>query len=391
MHLFLNALAASAGAGLTYVRNVIPALSARTDTHTTIALGPQLRKEFGEFPNVTFLEMDVPGAAHRFWQEQLFLPKLIRHSGADVLVSTGNFAVRKSSVPQILLSGNSLYTSADFYRDLRSRGAHGLWFDTRLKALFAKRSIHWTDCTVAPSQSFAEELHRWTGRGVTSIYHGFDHAAFFRDDSPLPEEMQQKILSAEGALKLLFVSHYNYYRNFETLLRAMPLLRDSLRGRKTQLFLTCKLQTGQNPGSYSPAAAAELVRKLGISDEVVELGAVPYHLLHHLYRSCDVYVTPAYAETFAHPLVEAMASGLPVVASNLSVHQEICGKAAIYFDRFSAEGMSKQILRIAGSRDFASELGDYGKLRSQDFSWTQHVQKLVLLAQNMIASGNSES
>lgn len=389
MHLFFNALAASAGAGLTYVRNIIPVLSARADTRATIALSPQLHKEFGEFPNVTFLEIDVSGTARRFWQEQSSLPELVRRSGAGALVSTGNFALHKAPVPQILLSGNSLYTSSDFYRDLCSRKAYGLWFETRLRALFARRSILWADGTVAPSQSFAEELQRWTGRSVTSIYHGFDHAAFFRDESCLPAEMQQKILSAEGTLKLLFVSHYNYYRNFETLFRALPLIRAKLQGRKVRLFLTCKLQSGENPGSYRAEAAAALVRALGISEEVVELGTVPYHLLHHLYGACDIYVTPAYAETFAHPLVEAMASGLPVVASNLPVHQEICGKAAIYFERFSADGLSAQILQVACSRDLARNLGECGKLRSQDFSWTQHLQQLVSLAQSLIAARNN--
>ena len=75
-----------------------------------------------------------------------------------------------------------------------------------------------------------------------------------------------------------------------------------------------------------------------LRNEVVELGAVPYGALHHLYRSCDVYATPAYAETFAHPLVEAMASGLPVIASDLAVHREICGEAAHVFPAFCAGG-----------------------------------------------------
>ena len=68
---------------------------------------------------------------------------------------------------------------------------------------------------------------------------------------------------------------------------------------------------------------------LGVRDNAtLELGTVPYRSLHRLHRACHIYVTPAYAETFAHPLVEAMSSGLPVVASDLPVHREICGDAA---------------------------------------------------------------
>jgi len=294
---------------------------------------------------VSFLELGTSSATRRFWQEQTLLPSLIQRCGADVLVSTGNFALRNSPVPQVLLSGNSLYTSAEFYRDLRARGDYRIFLDTRIKAIFARRSIHWANCTVAPSETYAKELRRWTGGNVVSIYHGFDADLFFRDSSSLPVDIQQKLLSADNALRLLFVSHYNYYRNFETLLRAIPILRGRMAPRKVKLFLTCKLSSGENPGSYRAEAAARLVRQLGISDHVVELGAVPYHLLHHIYRTCDIYVTPAYAETFAHPLVEAMASGLPTVSYT---HLDVYKRQEL---RYGLVEPDPELSRLPGHRD----------------------------------------
>src|SRR5208282_1894880 len=166
-----------------------------------------------------------------------------------------------------------------------------------------------------------------------------------------------------------FVSHYNYYRNFETLIRALPLIRREVAPRPVRLFLTCKLARGANPGAYRPERAAALVRQLKLSEEVVELGSVPYSLLHHVYRSADVYVTPAYAESFAHPLVEAMSSGLPVVASDLPIHREICGEAGVYFQRFSPEELAQRILAVADSSELAARLGQEGMLRASAFSW----------------------
>jgi glycosyltransferase involved in cell wall biosynthesis len=383
MHLFLNGLAASAGGGLTYLRNVIPQLSARSDVMTTVAVHPRLRRELGDRPNISIVEMEVPaGTVRRFWKEQTVLPDWIRRSGADVLVSAGNIALRRSPVPQILLSRNSLYTSRDFFHDLRQRGDYAAWLDARLKAILAKRSIRWADCTVAPSQAFADELRQWTGIKVAAIHHGFDHEAFFQDSSPLPAEVQQQLLTPPDALRLLFVSHYNYYRNFETLLRAIPLVQERLGKRPVRLFLTCKLNSGENPGSYRAEPAAALVKQLGIAEQVVELGPVPYFLLHHIYRTCHAYVTPAYAETFAHPLVEAMASGLPVVASDIPVHQEICGRAAIYFRAFSPAQLAEQVSKVALSGELARDLAGRGDLRSRDFSWRRHVEQIVSLAGN---------
>jgi glycosyltransferase involved in cell wall biosynthesis len=387
MHLFINSLAASAGGGLTYIRNVIPQFALRTDLRVTAALSPGLRSEFGSFSNIEFPLLEIP-ARTRFWYEQRALPGIIRSSGASVLLSAGNFALRKSPVPQILLSRNSLYISRDFYRDLRSRHEFRMWLDTHVRAFFAKRSIYWADATVAPSQAFAKDLEEWTGEPVAAIHHGFDREEFSRDCHPLPQ-LKAQIDSLDGCLKILFVSHYNYYRNFETLIRALPVLRNRLEGRSVRLLLTCQLATGVNPGIYRPGAAARLVKELDVSDMVVELGAIPYQQLHQLYARADIYVTPAYTETFAHPVVEAMASGVPVVASDLPVHREICGEAAIYFERFCPEGLADCVFQIANGMEIRKKMVAAGLTRAGNFSWKVHVEQIMELSRMLMDSGAS--
>lgn len=391
MHLFLNALGASTSSGLTYVRNVAPLLSTRAGLYTTIAAGPLLQKEFLGLPNLSFASLRFPnGAAKRFWMEQTVLPRLIRRASVDVVVSAGNFALWHCPVPQILLSGNSLYTSNDFYDDLRRRRAYGLWLDTRIKGHFARQSIQWADYTVAPSKWFAAELERWSGRSVGSIYHGFGPDVFFGDDTPLSPEVRQKLDQTSGALRLLFVSHYNYYRNFETLFRALPLIRAQL-GQEVRLLLTSKLGPGGRAGGYRSNTAAKLIQELGTTNEIVELGEIPYRSLHHVYKASDIYVTPAYAETFAHPLVEAMASGVPVVASDLPVHQEICDDAALFFARFSPEELAGKVLQLAQSGPLRKELVQKGIVRSRDFSWEAHVDALMDLAINLVLSNRPDN
>jgi glycosyltransferase involved in cell wall biosynthesis len=386
MHVFVNSLAASAGGGLTYIRSVIPEMAVRPGLQVTVAANAGLRSEFQNFANVEFVDLKL-SPARRWWHEQSVLPRMIRSSRADMLLSTGNFALRNSPVPQILLSRNSLYSSADFYRDLLARGEYRIWLDTHVRSLLARKSIAWADLTVAPSQAFAAELRRWTGgTRILAIYHGFDREAFIRDNTPLTAELQEKLRSSEGAVKLLFVSHYNYYRNFETLIRALPLLRDRLPNRKVKLLLTCKLVPGANPGPYHTDAAARLIRDLGVSNMVVELGAVPYHQLHHLYRLADLYVTPAYAETFAHPLVEAMSSGLPVVASDIPVHREICADAAVYFPRFSAADLADRVAEVVTTAQFVASLSEKGKARSTAFNWKKHVDELLSAADSLVAA-----
>ena len=384
MRLFLNGLAASAGGGLTYLRNVIPQLSSRSEVEITVAVPLPLRDELDHFQNIRFVDVKPPaGTARRFWWEQTALSRIIERNAADVLISAGNFALRSSPIPQILLSRNSLYTSPDFFRDLRQRDEYAMWIDGRFKALLAKQSIHWADCTIAPSQAFADELQRWTGKPISVIHHGFDSETFFRDNSPLPPGIERQLAEGQSCLRLLFVSHYNYYRNFETLLRALPMLKKKLGHRNIKLFLTCKLAENQNPGSYRTQVASRLIEQLRIGDSVVQLGSIPYNLLHYVYKACDVYVTPAYTETFAHPLVEAMASGLPVVASDLPVHREICGDAALYFPKFSPDDMAEQLCLISNSARLVRTNAELGRARALRFSWSEHVTQLLDKAESL--------
>jgi glycosyltransferase involved in cell wall biosynthesis len=384
LHLFINACGASAGGGVTYLENVLPHLAARPDMRATVLVSSDVVSRVRVPERVELLPLPEGrlGTAGRFLREQVLVPGLIRRCGADVLLSAGNFAVLRAPVPQILLSRNALYTSRDFSHDLIRRRRYGLWLDTKIRASLAKNSVRRADCTVAPSAAFAEELLSWAGRPVRVVHHGFDRALFFADPGLSPA-LSHVVERSADTVRLLFISHYNYYRNFETLLRAVAILRQRL-SKKIQLIVTCKLEG--TPGGYDTREAAGLVRSLAIENEVVQLGPVPYSQLHHLYRSCDVYVTSAYAESFAHPLVEAMSCGLPVVASDLPVHREICRDAALYFPRFSPEGLADHVAQLTLSPGLSETLARRGQIRAQDFSWEHHVDEIVAIARELMGS-----
>src|SRR5438270_1944625 len=120
MHIFINAIAASAGGGLTYIRNVLPSFTEQPDVKITIAANSDLAKELRGRYEVDVVKINL-STLRRFWYEQFELPGVIGSCQADVLLSTGNFAIRRSPVPQILLSRNSLYLCRECYRDLLSR------------------------------------------------------------------------------------------------------------------------------------------------------------------------------------------------------------------------------------------------------------------------------
>src|SRR5258708_22308640 len=79
-----------------------------------------------------------------------------------------------------------------------------------------------------------------------------------------------------------------------------------------------------------------------------------------------------------------MASGLPIVASDLPVHREVCGEA-LFFGRFSPEELAAQVLKIVNTPDLARRLAGYGRQRSGAFSWSTHVDECIGLAGGPVA------
>ena len=78
-----------------------------------------------------------------------------------------------------------------------------------------------------------------------------------------------------------------------------------------------------------------------------------------------------------------MSCGLPIVASDLPVHREICGDAAMYFSRFSAEELAMSVLEVHRSSELREKLSRNGLKRARDFSWSEHVDRLLRLARGL--------
>lgn len=388
-NVLINALASTAGGGVTFLRNVLPRLAASDPVNYYLVLVPaQQLAEHGRWMSERVRVESAPikgSTLARIWWEQTGLRSLLKARRIDVLVSMGNFALLGAPLPQILFNGNDLYFSDDFERDLRARGLPRAITVHRLKSRLAKASIKQADINVTPTQAFTERIRACDGLSKCHfevLPFGFDPILFTADCAPLAAAQLAKLDLRDDCYRLLYVSHYNYFRNFETLLGALPLIKQQLKeraGKRLQLVLTTDLKRGAVYGGYDATAAAELIDQLGVRADIAMLGSVPYNRLHHLYRQCDLSVCPSYSESFGYPLVEAMAAGVPVAAANLPVHREICGAAAVYFDVFNVSELTAQCVRMLTDAPLRATLIERGRARSREFSWDEHVRRLVEL------------
>jgi glycosyltransferase involved in cell wall biosynthesis len=95
-----------------------------------------------------------------------------------------------------------------------------------------------------------------------------------------------------------------------------------------------------------------------------------------LYRLAAVFVFPSLYEGFGLPPLEAMASGTPVVTSNVSSLPEVVGTAAILVDPYDPQAIADGIVRVVGDQSLRAQLSARGLTRVQEFSWARSVARV---------------
>ncbi|MEN8208251.1 MAG: glycosyltransferase family 1 protein [Candidatus Fermentibacteria bacterium] len=110
---------------------------------------------------------------------------------------------------------------------------------------------------------------------------------------------------------------------------------------------------------------------------IVYLRDVPQKDLFHLYSSALAFVFPTLDEGFGLPVLEAMQSGCPVVASDLSCIPEIAGEAAILIDPRSVTALTKSMILLTESPGKRKEYMRRGLERASGFSWSRAARETM--------------
>jgi glycosyltransferase involved in cell wall biosynthesis len=105
------------------------------------------------------------------------------------------------------------------------------------------------------------------------------------------------------------------------------------------------------------------------------LGFLPDETLAALYRLAALFVFPSLYEGFGLPPLEAMASGTPVVTSNVSSLPEVAGDAAVLVDPYDVESIVHGMRRVLSDPALADEMRKKGLVRARDFSWERSVAR----------------
>lgn len=117
-------------------------------------------------------------------------------------------------------------------------------------------------------------------------------------------------------------------------------------------------------------------RSLGVADRLVFTGRVSEETLASLYRGASCLCFASLYEGFGLPIIEAFASGTPVITSNVTSMPEIAGDAAILVDPYDTASIAQALNRLHKDNDFRTLLVERGRRRAEQFTWDAVVERL---------------
>jgi glycosyltransferase involved in cell wall biosynthesis len=237
------------------------------------------------------------------------------------------------------------------------------------------------DRVISVSEATRKDLEQYAGvehELIDVVYNGADLEHFkHHDKKPATKRVQQKYnITAPYILYTARLEHPG--KNHVRLLEAFANL-------KREKDIPHHLILAGSPwfGAEAIYAAA---RDLGISEYVVFAGFVPNEELPDLYAGADLFAFPSLFEGFGIPLLEAMASGTPVVASNVASIPEVVQDAGLLFDPARTEEIQDAIVRLVADAKLKKTLVELGLEQSQRFSWDDSAKQVWNICQAAVAT-----
>jgi glycosyltransferase involved in cell wall biosynthesis len=356
--ILINALGiAQAGGSRSYIRNVLAELSDddRGFRFALLSFPGQFddADTSGVDIEVVKLPQHVPGSSGSVWRvlyEESILP--FRARRFDSLFCQGDLWPFFGWTPTAVLLRNMNIYDRRWYPGVR----------TATLARLASLGVRHSTRVLFPTRSAATEVSRLIHvppERIRVVSYGISLAAF-----------EEGKIDAPGGLPpyLFLPAAPERHKNIEVLIDCVPHLADS------KMEVRIAGISHLNPDHQG--MLEERARALGVGERVHFLGAVPYRQVLQHYRSAAALVFPSFIESFGHPILEAMAAGTPIVASDIPTFHENAADCALFFPPTDPVMLARTVDRLAAEPEATLDRVNRGHARAADLSWKKHVDGL---------------
>ena len=344
----------------TYVRNLLRHLS-RIDSSTEYVLFCRPGDcasvaELGE--NFRAVAEHAPAYSFR---EQLSVPLALRREGIDLFHAPHYVLPALTPCRSIVTIHDCIHLRFPQYLPNRFAYAYArasLWIAT-----------HRSSRILTVSEASKRDILRYFSvpdAKIDVIYNAIDER--FGEAPPEDEITRVRERYQLNDPFVLYAGNIKPHKNLERLIEAFYTLR---RGGLEQVKL---LIIGDEISKYATLRRA--VHKYKLHQHVRFFGFVPDKTLAVLYRLAGVFVFPSLYEGFGLPPLEAMASGTPVITSNLSSLPEVVGDAALLIDPYDPDAIADAMRRVLTEPALRDDLRERGFKRVREFSWERSVRRV---------------
>ena len=217
-----------------------------------------------------------------------------------------------------------------------------------------KKLIECSNVVTTVSSSVAREIQEYYGRNPIVVGNGVDEREFYPSDD------------RKGGY-VLYVGRLDYRKGLIDLIKVAQILKDNKKPIKILIVGTGPLY------KYIKA----MIRKYDL-DNIELTGYVPRKRLLWLYRNAEIFTFPSHYEGLPTVILEAMACGLPVVASDIPAHRDIIihGYNGLLSRRGSPDSIARNILTLTENEKLQRKLGKNARKTIENkFTWDKICKK----------------
>jgi glycosyltransferase involved in cell wall biosynthesis len=299
------------------------------------------------------------------------LPKLFNRKKVDVYHSLKHMTLYRSKVKNVLTmhAGGMVYEFPEFYK----------WYDLMYWKFSYPMAIRRYDRVITVShdekQYFTDKLGYPEDRfRVTQL--AADERFRAIEDSTRLQSVREKYHLPDHFV--LFVGWIHPQKNLEGLVRGFSKAKGRLPGDHKLVIV------GGEVGTYSQQIR-RLIEELGLGSDVIFTGYITEEL-PCVYNLADLLVFPTRFEAFPAVPLEAMACGVPVVASNIGAVHEVVGDAAVLVNPDSDDDIAESVVHVLNSGQVRQSLIQKGLERGQVFSWDQCAKETLKVYEELASA-----
>lgn len=323
----------------------------------------------------------VYGHLIRFFWVQVHLPLLCRRKNIDFLLSPEYYTPLFTHCKRGVIAHDANIRE-------QKQFVSSLWFYLYYVPVI-ETAIRHADVIFTVSHFAKRQIIEYMSLDPAKIhvlYNGVDECFVTTEALHTPQHVIDKRLTPNEYI--LFVGTYEARKNIEGLIMAFAEFRK--RRKESTDHIKLAIVGKPSVGMYSDRKKQinNLIVASGLEEVIVLCGFVPDENLSGYYRCALALVFPSLYEGFGLPIIEAFASGTPVLTSETCSMGEIAGDAALLINPADVEEISSKLELLIFNDELREELIAKGNERVKDFTWGRFSEELLRQVRRSLSNPN---